>query len=330
MARLGNEFWRFHPERKIRCPICEGEGHLKSGDTCMYCDGKGRGGFSYNWSEILPHAASVVRSYQTTGVTLRQLYYRLVAAEMLPNTQQAYGSLSEHSAQARRDAWFPSLVDNVRGIDRPNLWESAADASAWVLDQYMEDRAAHQPINIYVGVEKNGLKELLFQWFAPFGLPVFACGGYASQSSADEVAADTKEGHRKGKPNVLIYAGDFDADGEDILRDFAERAGVFEEVVRVALTPDQIEALRLPPQPGKHSSSRAKAFAAKYHDLFRAVYGYDLVQIELDAIPPDTLREIYMDGIREFFEDDVHEEALRHERQQRAILQSVADGDEEA
>jgi hypothetical protein len=44
---------------------------------------------------ILPDAAALVRSYgRDAGVTLRQLFYRLVAAEKLPNTQQAYGSLS--------------------------------------------------------------------------------------------------------------------------------------------------------------------------------------------------------------------------------------------
>jgi hypothetical protein len=328
VGRRGNEFWLFDPDRNIRCPICEGKGRLKSGDLCMYCDGSGRGGFSYNWSAILPHAATVVRSYEDTGVTLRQLYYRLVAAEMLPNTQQAYGSLSAHTAAARRDNGFPSLIDNGRGIDRPNLWASAAEAATWLAEMYMEDRAATQPHNIYVGVEKNGLKAQLFQWFAPLGLPVFACGGYASQSLADEVYEDTRKPGRRGKPNILIYAGDFDADGEDIPRDFADRAGCFDEVVRVALIPEQVEELKLPPQPGKWSSARAKGFADKYADLFESVYGYDLVQIELDAIPPDTLRAIYEEAIEQFFDREEYDAAVEREAEQRKLVEAVAEREE--
>lgn len=327
--RKGNQWWHFDTERKIRCPICEGVGRLKSGATCMYCGGGGRGGFAYNWQEILPHAATVVRSYESTGVTLRQLYYRLVAAEMLPNTQQAYSSLSERSAEARREGWFPSLIDNGRGIDRPNLWESAADAGRWLADQYMQDRARTQPVNVYVGVEKNGLKAQLFNWFSPMGLPVFACGGYASQSLADEVYEDTRQGDRKGKPNVLIYAGDFDADGEDIPRDFAERAGCFDEVVRCALIPAQVEEFRLPPQPGKWSSARARGFAEKYADLFEDVYGLDLVQIELDALPPDDLRAIYTDAIAGHFDMDLFHEEVADERVERAKVLALAEEDDD-
>lgn len=299
--RRGNQYWQFNPDAR-----------------------RGAGEFRYAWRLILPAAADIVRSYKSTGVTLRQLFYRLVAAEMLPNTQQAYGSLSSNTAEARRTGGFPALIDNNRSIDRPHLWESAADAATWLADRYMEDRAASQEVNLYVAAEKNGLKAQLFQWFAPLGLPILALGGYASQTLCDEVYADTREGARRGKPNILIYAGDFDADGEDIPRDFEQRAGCFDEVVRVALNPDQIEEMRLPPQPGKWTSARSKGFAEKYADLFESVYGYDLVQIELDAIPPTTLRDIYQKAIDEHFDYDAYEGVLEHEREEKAKVEAVA------
>ena len=43
----------------------------------------------FDWAATLARAAEFVRSYNT-GVTLRQLFYRLVAAGLLENTQNAY------------------------------------------------------------------------------------------------------------------------------------------------------------------------------------------------------------------------------------------------
>lgn len=41
------------------------------------------------WDPVVAVAADVVRSYDTP-VTLRQVFYRLVAAELIPNTHSAY------------------------------------------------------------------------------------------------------------------------------------------------------------------------------------------------------------------------------------------------
>lgn len=303
--RKGNQYWYFNPSAR-----------------------GGGGEFRYKWKLILPQAAAIVKGYKS-AVTLRQLFYRLVAAEMLPNTQQAYSSLSSKSAEARREGWFPALIDRGRDIDRPHLWTSAADAAEWLSKEYMEDRSATQDVNIYVAVEKNALRGQLFQWFAPMGLPVIALGGYPSQTLADEVYEDTQEGHRADKDSILIYGGDFDADGEDIERDFVERTKCFDEVVRVALTPDQIEEFNLPPQPGKWSSARSKGFVEKYSHLFESVYGYDLVQIELDAIPPEDLRKIYTDAIDEFFDYDKYKEVVKHEKKERKKIDRLADEENE-
>lgn len=307
-ARVGNRYWSFNAEAR-----------------------RGAGEFRYNWTLILPEAARLVQSYgKDAGVTLRQLFYRLVAMEALPNTQQAYGSLSAQSAEARRGAskffhgTFPRLMDRGRDVDRPHLWTDAADAARWLGEMYMEDRSATQEHNVYVAVEKNALRGQLFQWFAPLGLPVIALGGYPSQSLADQVYDDTRENGRRGKPNVLIYGGDFDADGEDIQRDFVERTGCFDEVRRVALLPEQIEEFKLPPQPGKWSSARARGFAEKYEDLFLDVYGIDLVQIELDALPPEELRRIYRTAIDEFFDIEAWRDVVAHEKSEKAKVLALA------
>ena len=202
-----------------------------------------------DWSLILPKAAGIVSSYDT-GVTLRQLFYRLVAAELLPNTTAAYKTLSRQTAEARREGDFPALIDRTRTIHRYRMFPGPDEARSWLLGIYRRDRTEGQDVSLYLGVGKNGIVEQLEAWFGDMGIPILALGGYSSQSYVDEVVRSVKEQNR---PAVMIYAGDFDASGEDIDRDFRCRTDCFAETVRIALTTEQVEAYNLPPQPGKES-----------------------------------------------------------------------------
>jgi len=182
------------------------------------------------------------------------------------------------------------------------------DARDWLSEIYRRDRTEGQDVSVYLGVEKNGIVEQLRAWFGDLGVPVLALGGYSSQSYVDEVAADVSE---SGRPAVLLYAGDFDPSGEDIDRDFCARAGCFDRVVRVALTADQVREHDLPPQPGKATDSRAGRFVARHGAL---------VQVELDALPPDVLRSLYQDALAPWWDVSAFDEAVARERAERTEL----------
>ena len=66
-----------------------------------------------DWTAITIKAAAIVESYDTP-VTLRQLFYRLVAAELLPNTTTAYKTLSSRTAELSREGCFPDFSDRTR------------------------------------------------------------------------------------------------------------------------------------------------------------------------------------------------------------------------
>jgi len=206
-----------------------------------------------NWPELLQRAAGIVESYDTS-VTLRQLFYRLVAAQVLPNTQNSYKSLSRYTAEARRSGTFPALIDRGRSIHRPSAWDGPADALQSLVSQYRRDRTEGQEVSVYLGIEKAGIVEQLQEWFGDLGVPVLALGGYGSQSYVDEVARDVRAAVR---PAVLLYAGDYDPSGEDIDRDFVQRTDCWNVVRRVALTEAQVTEYELPPQPGKETAARA-------------------------------------------------------------------------
>ena len=99
--------------------------------------------------------------------------------------------------------------------------------------------------------------------------------------------------------------------GEDIERDFRSRTGCFSRTLRVALNAEQVEEYNLPPQVGKATDSRAASFVARHGRL---------VQVELDALPPDILRGLYADAIGQFWDMSAYEAVLEREREERKEL----------
>lgn len=263
-----------------------------------------------HWPAIIEQAAGIVHEYNTP-VTLRQLFYRLVAAQVLPNTDTSYKTLSARTAVARRDGGFPELADRGRTIVAPETWTSPQAAIRDLARQYRRDRTEGQAVSIYLGVEKAGMVAQLSSWFGDLGVPIFALGGYSSQTFVDVVRRDTD---RFDRPAVLLYAGDFDPSGEDIDRDFGVRADCFHKTIRVALNADQIDAYRLPENPGKTTDARARRFAARHGRL---------VQVEVDALAPGDLRDLYQSAIDEFWDTSAYEAVLELEADERAELEDL-------
>lgn len=263
-----------------------------------------------DWNHVLGVAARIVESYDT-NVTLRQLFYRLVSMELIENTQGRYNALSSRTAQARREGWFPSLIDPGREIYRPAHWSSPESAMQALRKQYRRDRTENQEFSVYIGVEKMALAELLRLWFGKYGIGVLVLRGYASQTYIDDIAEEVNDADR---PAILIYGGDFDPSGMDIQRDFVSRTGCWEFVERVALSWELVEQYNLPPLPGKASDSRAARFEEEHGQL---------VQVELDALPPDTLRELYEAEFDRWWDQEVYESVLEQEERDRARLKPL-------
>jgi len=264
------------------------------------------------WAELLEQAADIVSS--SGSMTLRQLFYRLVSVGSLPNTHNYYVSLSRYTAEARRSGGFPSLVDRTRSMLRRGYEDNPDDAVESMASGYARDRSEGQEWEIYLGVEKDALSQLLWNWFSQYGFTIIPLSGYSSQTFVDDIQSDA---FGAGRPAVLLYSGDFDPSGEDIERDLEERTnGCFKELRRIALTREQVTAYNLPPFPGKASDSRAGRFVAKYGEL---------IQVELDALPPETFRELFKDAIGEYWDEDTYNDVIRREEAEAAMLQQFVE-----
>ncbi|KKM00218.1 hypothetical protein LCGC14_1806620 [marine sediment metagenome] len=281
------------------------------------------------WNIIVVEAAQIVTSY-STSVTLRQLFYRLVSRGSVPNTQSAYKTLSKVTAEARREGWFPDLIDRTRSIEKWQDFSDPGQAQRWLAAIYRRDRSDNQEQQIFIGVEKAGMVVQLQSWFSDYGLPIIALSGYSSQTFVKTVGESMMgETYDNDRPSHLIYAGDFDPSGEDIDRDFVERleeyivnntsmllSDVFAGVERIALLPEHIEEYQLPEYPGKETDSRKWEFIEKHGKL---------VQVELDALDPDDLHILYKTAVDEYFDYDVYEAVVEEEQKDEEILRRLSD-----
>ncbi len=128
------------------------------------------------------------------------------------------------------------------------------------------------------------------------------------------------------KEVVVLYLGDHDPSGEDMVRDIRCRLTEFGvpnlRVEKLALTMDQIKRFKPPPNPAKMSDSRAKDYIRKFG---RSSW-------ELDALPPRELNALVENAIRSIVDADamaavIAQETVDRERVREAIKRSRTEVD---
>jgi hypothetical protein len=272
------------------------------------------------WTGIIDQAAEIAGSYDVQ-VTLRQLFYRLVAAGTIKNSQGQYNQLSRKTAALRREGRFPSLAEGGRRVTVAQSWDGAENAVGWLARNYRRDRTEGQEYTIVLLVEKNALGGLLWSWFGDLGVPVVALGGVASETIERKVSQLVED---SGRPAVGIYAGDFDATGTNMDRVFMENTGCWDEWQRIALNEDQVMSWGLPVFYGKAGDPNARRFI-EAHPAAHEVMGTGIpVQVELDAIDPPDLRGLYQAEIDLWHDAEAYADVLEREREEREILEGLA------
>ena len=272
------------------------------------------------WEPIILRAAEIVVSYDT-GVTLRQLFYRLVAEGTIPNTGSAYKTLSKKTSDARHAGTFPRLVDRTREVHRSVNFDGPDDALETIASGYRRDRTEDQESAIYVGCEKDALSALLETWLDPYGIPVLVFKGWSSTSYIQDIADVLDD---EGRKTVLFYLGDLDPAGEGIEAKIEELVG-FDEVSRVALTVDQARSLNLPENVGvlcdrpEPTTRCCKLHHTPGRIPFLETHGR-LFQIEVDAIPPDVLQTMVLETVESVMDVSRYEEVLAREEVERESL----------
>lgn len=274
----------------------------------------------------LRQIADVLVEYKRMDIklTLRQLFYQLVSRNIIANTQREYKNLGNLLSRARLAGIidWDVIEDRGRQVEQASEWDSIQDVVKSAVSAFRLPRWAEQPDYVEVWCEKQALSSVIERICRELHVPMMINKGYSSQSAMYE-SSKRIENDRNGREACIIYLGDFDPSGEDMVRDIRARMEQFQASVHVkklALTPDQVTTYKLPPNPlktdtlGNLTDSRGHGFAAEHGNQ----------SYEVDALPPEVLQKMVRNAIMEHMDLDLYARVKKEEERLKKKLIVVA------
>lgn len=266
---------------------------------------------------------AILSQYQQR-VSVRQVYYRLVAAGQIPNTQKEYAAVQDLLTRARYAGLidWDAIEDRNREPQKAANWASPKALVEEAANAFRLDRWKGQSFYVECWVEKAALAGVLWPVAEDYHVTLMVNRGYSSASamkeSADRIRARCRPYGPHERP-VILYVGDHDPSGEDMVRDVRERLIEFGvpdwlDVRKVALTMAQVEEYNPPPNPAKLSDSRAAAYIEKHGDS----------SWEVDALPPDALDRLLRRTINSYVDKDKMDAQITRENVIKQRLKMLA------
>jgi hypothetical protein len=246
-------------------------------------------------------------------MTVRQCYYQLVSKSCIKNCLAQYQKVSGILVDARLEGVIPWewIEDRLRRPHTVNMWEGLADFGEDCCGWYRLDVWETQPRYVEVWVEKDALSGIFEEVLEPYGVTLNVGRGYDGWSSIHNAA-----GRLRDRDAAILYFGDFDPSGEDMKRSLEDRLGQLSchpEIVKCALTREDIERHRLPPALTKTTDKRARAFVAEHGDI----------SVELDALPVEALKERLVEAVEARMDLSALRQVREHEEKDRKRLQEA-------
>jgi hypothetical protein len=242
---------------------------------------------------------------------------------------------------------WEAIEDRGREPERPSQFNDLNDLVEAALHSYKLPRWEGQDSYAELWVEKQALAGVLQPLAREFHATLMVNKGYSSASAMKESAERIKNAtitdpdrveelvqeveeamdeHGEGsdeyekivdrvreeyneviKKPIILYLGDHDPSGEDMVRDITDRLKEFGvkrlEVQKVGLTMDQVKQYDPPPNPAKLTDPRAEAYIRKFGDS----------SWEVDALPPDVLARIIRSAFRRIVDMDLMNEIKERE-----------------
>jgi len=235
-------------------------------------------------------------------LTLRQVYYRLVAAEVIKNNRSRYNDLSKVIKQMRLDKMlsWDVIEDRTRRVSGKRGYTNAGEylrgqVETMQYSGYSRCMVQGQKKYIELWVEKDALSRVFEDVAWEYCLRCVTCKGYQSISFLRSYAERAELAIMKGQEPVVLYFGDFDPSGVQMFEaaqnslenDFDIHVARYE---RVSLNLNDIHKYNLPNNPDavKKSDRRYQKFVDKYGEY----------AVDLDALHPKELKRIATDAVQ--------------------------------
>lgn len=286
-----------------------------------------------NQAELLKQINGIVSEYLSNGMTLtnRQLYYQLVSAAIIPNADKVYKRICKFLTDARYAGLidWEAIEDRGRVPTKHSEWDNISGLINSAVDSYRLPRWSDQDYYIELYCEKQAMESVLKPIANKYHIYFGSNKGYGGAAPFYDLSKRLALQIIMGKKVVLLYLGDHDPSGLDMVRDIRKRLTEFLiagddpveldgedadnpnfRVIQLALNMTQINKYKPPPNPAKITDPRAKWYISEHGQ----------VSWELDALKPDVLMQITTDGIEQFLDNDKYQKWIDLENSQKKSL----------
>jgi len=265
-------------------------------------------------AEMAERAAFLIDYAERHGpVTVRQEFYAASVAGLIEKSESGYNKVQAQVLKLRREGKMPYRViaDATRYMRKPRTFDGIEDALQSTARLYRKALWSDAPEEVEIWIEKSALAGVIYPVTAEYDVPLMPTGGYTSETFAHE-AVEALRG--TGKTLVVYALYDFDRSGKDAEQSLCEKVerfgaeyGVSVEFHSLGLTFDQVEDMGLPTRPAKSKSAADRRWPYPY-------------AAELDAIPPDTLRDMVRNAIERHLPAHELEHLKYVEAQERDLI----------
>ena len=247
-------------------------------------------------------------------LTLRQIYYRLVAAGIIENKRSRYNDLSKVIKQMRLDnmlSW-DVVEDRTRRVSTKRGYTDAGEYLKNEVEMmgysgFSRCMVQGQEKYIELWVEKDALSRVFEDVAWDHCLRCVTCKGYQSVSFLKEYRERAQRALNNGQEPVVLYFGDFDPSGVQMFE--AAQNSLEQEFSlhgvrynRVSLNLDDINKYDLPNNPDavKKTDRRYQAFVDQYGEY----------AVELDALHPGELKKIAVNAVESEMDMDLAQQQI--------------------
>lgn len=170
---------------------------------------------------------AVINDYKSQGyrLTLRQLYYQLVTENIIANNDREYDKLSSLLTKGRMAGMidWDAIEDRIRVPRLLYSAETLEEAVKDTVETFRHDRLADQDNYIELWVEKDALSNVLSRKTHHYHIRLMVNRGYSSTTAMFDAYNRIMEQISEGKKVTVLYLGDHDPSGLDMVRDIFDR-----------------------------------------------------------------------------------------------------------
>lgn len=287
--------------------------------------------FTEDKIKMLGHIQSIIGSYarQHIALTLRQLYYQLVSANLIANTEKEYKKLGVFITDARYSGLvdWEAIEDRIRIPTIPSEFADILELVEAAKNSYRLPRWEGQEYYVELMIEKDALSSVLAPKARKWHIPFSVNRGYSSASAMYDTYKRILDAVENQKSIKVLYIGDHDPSGLDMVRDIRDRIEEFMlsqlseeqigdaiEVIHIALTTEQVRKYKPPPNPAKITDPRATKYISEF----------GRTSWEVDALKPEIVQALLEDAIKEYVDVAKMERIIDEEKKDLKQLEDFA------